>query len=65
MKSYFNEAHLQIACARYFNPRKNVIVPNVSWGMALHECDILVMTPAGVAYEVECKIFFCKLPEAR
>lgn len=40
---------------RYFNPRVNVCVPNISWGLNLHECDILVLTPSGLAYEVEIK----------
>jgi len=42
--------------ARYFNYRKNVIVPNVSWGFYIHECDLLVMTKAGYLSEVEIKI---------
>jgi hypothetical protein len=39
-----------------FNPRVNLIVPNVSWGLNLHECDLLVVTKSGYAYEVEIKI---------
>lgn len=52
---YFQEAHLQVAVANYFSFRRNIIVPNVSWGMNLHECDVLVLTPSGLAYEIECK----------
>lgn len=55
-KSQFTSSHLEIAAMRYFNPRVNIIVPNVSWGLQLHECDLLVLTPAGIAYEVEIKI---------
>jgi len=57
MKPYFNEAHLQIACARYFDFRKNIVAPNISWGMGFHhECDLLVLTPGGYAYEIEAKV---------
>jgi len=41
---------------RYFRPRINICVPNISWGLDLHECDMLVLTPSGIAYEVEIKI---------
>lgn len=46
---------IELAVSRYFNPRINVMVPNVSWGMKLHECDVLVLTKSGYAYEVEIK----------
>ena len=52
----FREAHLQIACARYFGYRKNIVAPNISWGLKLHECDLLVLTPSGYCYEIEIKI---------
>ena len=39
-----------------FNFRKCLVVPNVSWGLHLHECDLLALTPAGYAHEVEIKI---------
>lgn len=47
---------IEIAAAEYFGPRANVIVPNVSWGMGIHECDLLVMTKSGCLYEVEIKV---------
>lgn len=47
---------IELAVAHYFNPRVNIIVPNISWGMNLHECDLLVLTKAGYAYEIEIKI---------
>jgi len=46
---------IEIAVMEYFNIRTNLIVPNVSWGIGLHECDLLVITKAGCAYEVEIK----------
>jgi len=47
---------VEIALAEYFNPRANLIVPNISWGMNLHECDILIITSSGYAWEVEIKV---------
>ena len=51
-----NSLQIEIALANYFNPRRNVIVPNVWWGMGLnHECDLMVMTRSGYVYEIEIK----------
>jgi len=47
---------IETAVANYFNIRTNLIVPNISWGMFLHECDLLVVTPAGFAWEIEIKV---------
>jgi hypothetical protein len=47
---------IEIAMAHYFNPRVNLIVPNISWGMMIHECDLLILTPSNYAYEVEIKV---------
>ena len=47
---------IESAVAKYFDPRRCVIVPNVWWGLDLnHECDLMVLTKAGFAYEVEIK----------
>jgi len=47
---------MELAIANFFNYRQNIIVPNVSWGAGLHECDILVIKPSGIAIEVEIKV---------
>lgn len=47
---------MECAVANFLNYRSNLIVPNVHWGMALHECDLLVVTKAGYAWEIEIKI---------
>ncbi len=47
---------IEIAVAKYFGWRQNVIVPNVSWGLHIHECDMLILSGAGYATEVEIKI---------
>jgi hypothetical protein len=46
---------IEIAVAHYFSWRVNLIVPNVSWGMFIHECDLLIVTKAGYCYEIEIK----------
>lgn len=46
---------MEVCIAKYFNPRVNTIVPNISWGIQMHECDILVVTPAGMCTEIEIK----------
>lgn len=40
----------------YFDFRTKYIVPNVSFGAGLHECDLLVITKTGYATEVEIKV---------
>jgi len=47
---------MEIALAEYFGIRQNLIVPNVSWGMDSHECDLFILTPAGYGWEVEIKV---------
>jgi hypothetical protein len=48
---------IESAVARYFDPRRCTIVPNVWWGLDLnHECDLFVLTRSGYAYEVEIKV---------
>lgn len=47
---------MEVAVANYFSPRRNLIVPNVSWGMFRHEVDLCVLSPAGYATEVEIKV---------
>jgi hypothetical protein len=53
---------IEVAMMRELDVRQNVIVPNVSWGMrvgkerALHECDLLKLTRAGYATEIEIKV---------
>ena len=47
---------MEEALARYFNYRQNIIVPNISWGFHIHECDLLVIRKNGYVLEVEIKI---------
>jgi hypothetical protein len=55
--NYETEREIQIGLARYFDYRKCIIVPNVSWGMfSDRECDLIVMRSTGYLAEVEIKI---------
>ncbi len=47
---------METALVNYFCPRKNLIVPNVSWGMFPHEVDLCVLSPSNYASEIEIKI---------
>ena len=47
---------MEVAIAKYFNPRQNIIVPNISWGFLSHEADLYIIRPSGYAVEVEIKI---------
>jgi hypothetical protein len=53
-----NAQDIEIAVADYFNPRRCLIIPNVSWGLLRYgmEVDVLVIQPSGWAAEVEIKI---------
>lgn len=55
-KSKVTTLDMELTLSLYFKYLRNLVVPNVSWGMGLHECDLLVVTKAGYATEVEIKI---------
>lgn len=46
---------MEIGIANMFGIRQNIIVPNVSWGFKMHECDLFIIKKSGVAVEVEIK----------
>lgn len=46
---------MEIAIARHFGIRQNVIVPNVSWAMLTYEADLLIMSSSGYLTEIEIK----------
>jgi hypothetical protein len=47
---------IEVAVAKHFDYRRNLIVPNISWGLLDYEADILVLSAAGYASEVEIKV---------
>ena len=57
-----NTLDIEIALIDHFGFLRNIIVPNVSWGMGrlngkdLHECDLLVLSKSNYATEIEIKI---------
>lgn len=47
---------MEVAIAKYYGIRINIIVPNISWGLpGMHECDMFIITKAGIATEIEIK----------
>lgn len=47
---------IECALSNYFKPRVNMLIPNVSWGFGIHECDVLMITKSGYLNEIEIKI---------
>jgi hypothetical protein len=56
VKDKVTSLDMELAVAKYFNTRVNLIVPNISWGLCIHEVDMLVVTPSNWCYEVEIKV---------
>lgn len=54
--NYETTAEIEIAVALSFGWRSHLIVPRVSWGLSIHECDLLIVNKSGYAYEVEIKV---------
>jgi hypothetical protein len=54
--NYETCTEIEVRMADYFGYRQNIIVPNISWGLNLHECDLLILSKAGYATEVEIKV---------
>jgi hypothetical protein len=53
----FTAKDVELAVAGYFKPRRNLICPNIHWGMGInHECDVFVLKKTGYAYEIEIKV---------
>lgn len=46
---------MEVAIANYFGFRKNIIVPNISWGLNVHECDMFIVNRTGYVTEIEIK----------
>jgi hypothetical protein len=46
---------MEVAIAKYFGIRQHIIVPNISWGFGMHECDLFIIKKTGIAVEVEIK----------
>lgn len=46
---------IEVGLAQYFDARKNIIVPKVSWGLLNHEADLLILSKSGYLTEIEIK----------
>lgn len=46
---------MEVAIVKLFDMRKHIIVPNISWGLGVHECDLFLVKNSGYAFEVEIK----------
>ena len=46
---------MECAISDLFEYRRCVIVPNISWGFKIHECDMLVIRQTSYAVEIEIK----------
>lgn len=53
---YETTSEIEMAVARHLDWRRNIVVPNISWGAGVHECDIFSVSGAGWATEIEIKI---------
>lgn len=52
-----NTLDIEFAVANYMNPRFNLIVPNVYWGLGLkYEADLIIVSPSYYCTEIEIKI---------
>jgi len=57
MKTFeISTEEMEYIIANHFGIRTNLIVPNVSWGLGIHECDLLICTKSGYCTEIEIKI---------
>lgn len=54
--NYETTPEIETAIAHFIGIRKNLIIPNISWGIGIHECDLFVLTASGYAWEVEIKV---------
>ena len=48
--------HIELEVARWFDTRRFLVVPNVSWGLMPYECDLLAMASSRYLYEIEIKV---------
>ena len=57
MRPKWTSQQIEIALYDHFNPRLNLCVPNVSWGLfKYHEADLVVLTKSNWGTEVEIKV---------
>lgn len=47
---------IEVAVVEWLGVRERLTVPNVSWGLNMHECDLLTLNKSGYASEIEIKV---------
>ena len=47
---------IELGLLKHFDFRKKLILPRISWGAGLHECDMIMLSNSGYATEIEIKI---------
>jgi hypothetical protein len=52
---------IEYSIAKLFSINRNIIVPNISWGAHVHECDMFILNKSGYVTEVEIKISLADL----
>jgi hypothetical protein len=55
-KKHYTSQEMEIILAKHFNFRRNIIVPNISYGILDYEADLVILTPSGYATEIEIKV---------
>jgi hypothetical protein len=56
-KDKISTIEMELAIAKFFDIRKHIIVPNISWGLGgMHECDIFIIKKSRYCVEIEIKI---------
>jgi hypothetical protein len=50
-----HSGEIEVLMARYLGTSVTIVVPNVYYGLHIHETDLLVLTPSGYAWEIEIK----------
>lgn len=56
MSNYTSAREIEVAVVEWLGVRSHLIVPNVSWGLGVHECDLLAVSRSGYATEIEIKV---------
>lgn len=56
MKKNITSVEIERVVAYKFGIRTNLIVPNISWGLGIHECDLLIVSKSGYCTEIEIKV---------
>lgn len=58
MTEKITAAEIELALTRYFDAKRNFLIPNVKWGFRQlsYEIDVMVVTGSLYAYDIEIKI---------